>query len=121
MVNLLQSPMLLICSHADMTINIARTLANYKLYKDFSDNDYAEIAGILLEYISQRCKEEDLISSYKLFLLTKIETAFIISLGVKRPVVYSEEDTDKDLLDIPIEEFQDAQIDEEFVRKINNE
>lgn len=120
MQQLLENSNLLSCSHAVMTEELVSTLIQYKMYQDFTDKDFAKIASSVLSYVTSRCNDETLQPSYKLFLFMKIEFAFNIALGVKRAVVLTEDEVDG-MLDIPIEEFQDAQIDEEFVKKINNE
>jgi hypothetical protein len=120
MQEILNNSNLLTCSHSKLTIEILSVLYRYKFAKNFKKEDFADLMMILLEFLSQRCKNPDALTSYRLFLLNKIDFALGVVVYINKEMVVPPEELEG-MLDIPIEEFLDAQIDEEFVKKINNE
>jgi len=119
MLRLLGNSKLLTCQHAELVTEIASVLAMYKHFKDFTKSDFPVIAGQLIDFIGNRCEMKEAIPLYGLFVLDKIEVAFNVVVSISKEVI--PEDEQDAMLDIPIEDFLELQIDEEFVRKINNE
>lgn len=117
MLNILETSNLLECDHHSMTEELIKLLGRYRLCRELTEKDFAPVASEILAFMASRCVNSDLITTYKLFVLMKIEFAFKIAIGIRRVVLLTEDEAEG-MLDIPIEEFQDAQIDEEFVKKI---
>lgn len=111
---MLEQTNLISCSHSEMTVQLIDFFKHYKKQQDFKSEDFKSMASEVLLFLKQRCSNQDLVDSYCLFILKKIEVAFKSSLNVKTQV--QDEEFSGELLDIPVEEFQEAQIDEEFVK-----
>lgn len=120
MLNILETSNLLECDHHLMTEELVKFFNQYRLCNDFKEKDFGPIASQVLSFMASRCDNPELLTSYKLFVLMKIEFVFKLAVGRKRTVILTEDEAEG-MLDIPIDEFQDAQIDEEFVKKIENE
>lgn len=103
-----------------MTVEIIKILSNY-------GKENLEKCGIslvnkeMLEYMSKRVKSniED-ITSYQIFILSKISTAFKVAMKIdkKADQAYDCEEAE-DMMDIPIEEFQGVILDEEFLKQMS--
>lgn len=117
MLNILETSNLLECDHHSMTEELLKYFNQYRLCKELTEKDFGPVASEILAFMTSRCQNPELVTTYKLFVLMKIEFAFKIAIGMKRVVILTEDEAEG-MLDIPIEEFQDAQIDEEFVKKI---
>jgi hypothetical protein len=106
------------CPHNDMVMVLIDIFTHLnKLGK--LPNDFKPFAKEVLDIISERCQNKDMIDTYKLFILNKVEVAY----NVAKRVETVQSDMADDVLDIPIEEFEDAYTDHEFLKELagNNE
>ena len=121
MKQLLDQASLCSCPHSEMTVRIIQALAEYRKYANFTQDDFPSIAREILDYVSVRVSNPDLVISYQMFILDKIEMAFKVVMQIKNEVKNTMDESDfsnDDMLDIPIEEFQGTVIDEEFDKLI---
>jgi hypothetical protein len=117
MKEIIHSSKVLTCNHSELQVELIGFFVNYKKQRSFNINDYGPIASQVINFIAEnRCKKEEMRDSYKLFILNKIEVAFKSSLKVQ--TIKLEEDEAENLLDIPIEEFEDAVTDHEFLKLV---
>jgi len=118
MKDILQTSRLLECKHEEMLLELIDCFTLFKKTKGYSKEDYTLLVYEVLGFISQRCKKKEFVDSYKLLILHKIEDAFHIVLDIK---VDNDFEYSEDMLDIPIEEFEDAYTDEDFLKKLTGE
>jgi len=121
MKDLLDQAALCSCPHSEMTVRLIQALAEHKKQVGFTQDDFPTIAREILDYISVRVSNPDLIPSYQMFILDKIQMAFKVVMQIKEEVKNTVNESDfsnDELLDIPIEEFQGVVIDEEFDKLI---
>jgi len=105
---------LMFCRHNEMLIHLIDLLIDLKRLNLLSD-DFSIVASQVVEIIAnERCKKEELRDSYKYFILNKIKIAFQTASLVHISV--SEES--EDVLDIPIDEFEDAFVDHDFLKLV---
>jgi hypothetical protein len=104
------------CGHSDMQLELIRLLSSYKKTNGFERKDLPQIAFEILDFASKRCKNKDLVDSYKVFILDKIKLAFEASLKVRTFIL--EKDEAENLLDIPDEDFPETITDHEFLAKL---
>lgn len=104
-----------------MTVNLINALSDYKKDKGLVQDDFQAIAQEILECLSVAVKNEDLVPSYQMFILKKIELAFKVVMQIKIEESNKDDvdyESSEDMLDIPIEDFQGVIIDEEFDKAI---
>lgn len=104
-----------------MTVILVQILSEYKRKVGFVQDDFPAIAREILDHVSTRVTNPDLIPSYQIFILSKIDMAFKIAIKTKKEAKNTVDESDIDnseMLDIPIEEFQGVVIDEEFCKLI---
>jgi hypothetical protein len=112
MKQLLEKSNLLKCKHNEMQGELISLLSSYAKTNSLQKSDFRVVATEILDFISARCKDQGLLDSYKLFILNKIKLAFNCALKVPK----QEFEVSDDMMDIPIEEFEGAKTDEEFVK-----
>jgi hypothetical protein len=104
------------CSHSEMQVELINVLSFLKKTTGFEKKDFSQIVLEILDFVGKRCKDEQLLHSYKVFILKKIKLAFDVSLRTKTIIL--EKDEIENMLDIPIEEFEDAKIDYEYLSEL---
>jgi hypothetical protein len=119
MLSLLVSSRILSCPHNKMVLELIQVLYKYRLIKRYTKSDSLEIIGQVLDFIKQRCKQEELVETYQLMVLPKIKLAFNIVVSSDKMPEISEEDR-ANFLDIDIEEFGELKIDDEFDKLMGN-
>lgn len=104
----------LVCKHGEMLISLISLFIDLKQSKQLG-SDFALFASQVVEIIANiRCKKEELKDSYKYFILNKIKIAYeVASLSA-----ISESELSDDVLDIPVEEFDDAFTDHDFLELV---
>lgn len=116
MKEILLNSKILECKHNDMQLELIKLLSSYKKINGFEKKDFPQIASQILDFVSQRCKDKELLDSYKVFVLDKIKKAFYSSIKVRTVIL--EKDEIENMLDIPVEEFEDAKIDHEYLAEL---
>jgi hypothetical protein len=103
---------LLKCKHSEM---LNELIGIYMKVDGINKDSFAEIATKTIDFISQRVKDEDLKISYKAFLVESIVLdAFCVIISREKKPVQDHDDFEEGLINIPVEEFEDTPIDEEF-------
>jgi hypothetical protein len=121
MKDLLDQAALCSCPHSEMTVRLIQALVKYKQQVGFNQDDFPSIAKEILDYIAVRVSNPDLLPSYQMFILDKVDMAFKVAIKIKEKVQNTVDESElgnDEMLDIPIEEFQPLVIDEEFDKLI---
>jgi hypothetical protein len=104
---------LMTCRHNEMQIALIDLFTAIKKAGGLP-SDFNSFAAQVIDTVSERCENKDIIDSYKLFLLNKVKLAYEVANLTE--IVQS--DQSDDVLDIPIEEFEDAYTDHDFLKLV---
>lgn len=110
----IEKSMVLNCKHSEMLMSLIELFSDLKKSKQLGSN-FSLFASQVVEIIANaRCKKEELRDSYKFFIINKIKIAY----ETASLLVLPESELSDDALDIPVEEFEDAFTDHDFLELV---